>query len=283
MEIIESSAKFAELVKEFKRKHKGSVQSNCFFLPSEVEEMTEKKKLYGKKTDEGLYFLVREEECGRLYYYIDKEQTPSIDPDEFFIGKGAVILDYVFRGEEEAALQKSGYEKWVEKGFRPYKKYRRMECMKGGFHPPQDYIESERSFKVEKVTKEDYHEVTDLWKKSLDVYSTFILEEREFEESCRKGEIISMRFSDGKIFAATMAIKKGKTAFLQHLAVEPDLRGKGIGKAMFCAVVDFAFDEYEVEKENFWVDQANFRAIGMYEKSGFVNDGTFSTQFILEK
>lgn len=281
METIKSLVQFSGLVKEFKKAHKGSVQSNCFFLPSEVEEMTAKKKLYVKQTEEGLYFLVREEECGRLYYYIDKEKVPSVNPSEFFIGKGAVILDYVYRGGEEQALTRGGYDKWLLKGFQPYKKYRRMECRKGEFHPPKDYVESEKSFKVEKATKEDYHAVTTLWKKSLDVYSTFILEEREFEESCDKGEIIIMRLADGTIFAASMAIKKGKTAFLQHLAVEPDLRGKGIGKAMFCAIVDFAFDEYEVEKENFWVDQANARAIGMYIKSGFADDGTYSTQFIL--
>lgn len=283
MEIIKSSGQFGELVRAFKKEHKGSVQSNCFFLPAEVEEMTEKKKLYFKQTSEGLYFLVREEECGRLYYYMDQAGTPSIEPSELFIGKGAVILDYVFRGEEGEALRKGGYTKWLEKGFKPYKKYRRMECMKGGFHPPKDYVESEKSFQVEKVEKKEYREVTSLWKKSLDVYSTFILEEREFEESCKKGEIISMKLPNGKIFAATMAIKRGKTAFLQHLAVEPELRGNGMGKAMFCAVVDFAFDEYKVEKANFWVDEANSRAIGMYVKSGFVNDGTFSSQFILEK
>lgn len=282
MELVKSSGQFGELAKEFKKAHKGSVQSNCFFLPSEVEEMTAKNKLYVKKTEEGLYFLVREEECGRLYYYIDKDKEPSVPANEFFIGKGAVILDYVYRGEEQTALKKGGYEKWLGKGFRPYKKYRRMECMKGGFHPPKDYVESEKSFQVEMAAEGDYLEVTALWKKSLDVYSTFILEEKEFEESCKKGEIIIMRLPDRTIFAASMAIKKGKTAFLQHLAVEPSLRGKGIGKAMFCAIVDFAFDEYEVDKENFWVDEANSRAIGMYVKSGFVNDGTFSTQFILE-
>lgn len=282
MEKIESSAQFGGLVKEFKKNHKGA-QSNCFFLPAEVEDMAGRGKLYYEQKPEGLYFLVTEESCARLYYYVDKDAQVSMDFGKEDLVKNAVILDYVFRGDEETALKKGGYEKWLEKGFIPYKRYRRMECAKGDFHPPKDYSEAQHRFRAEKAKPEDYREISSLWKKSLDVYSTFLLEEQEFTESCEKGEIIAMRLSDGTVFAVAMAIKKGKSAFLQHLSVEPSLRGNGMGKAMFCAVVTFAYEEYGVEKANFWVDEKNSRAIGMYIKGGFTDDGTVSRQFILEK
>lgn len=282
MEKIKSSAEFGGLVKKFKKNHKGA-QSNCFFLPAEVEDMAGRGKLYYEEKPEGLYFLVTEESCARLYYYVDKEAEISLELEREDLVKNAVILDYVFRGDEEAALQKAGYEKWLKKGFAPYKRYRRMECVRGNFNPPEEYFDAQHKFHVEKASPKDYQEISSLWKKSLDVYSTFLLEKQEFEESCERGEIVAMRLSDGTIFAVGMVIKKGKTAFLQHLAVEPSLRGNGMGKAMFCANVTSAFEDYGAEKANFWVDEQNSRAIGMYKKGGFIDDGTVSSQFILEK
>ena len=78
MEKIESSAQFGGLVKEFKKNHKGA-QSNCFFLPAEVEDMAGRGKLYYEQKPEGLYFLVTEESCARLYYYVDKDAQVSMD------------------------------------------------------------------------------------------------------------------------------------------------------------------------------------------------------------
>ncbi len=282
MEKMKTSGEFGELVKTFKREHKGAL-SNCFFLPAEVEDMVRRGKLYYEQKPEGLYFLVIEESCARLYYYMDKDAQVSLVLDEEPIGEKAVILDYVFRGEEETALKKAGCEKWLEKGFRPYKRYRRMECTKGNFHPPENYFEAFHKFRTEKAVYEDYQEISSLWKKSLDVYSTFLLEEQEFKEACEKGEVVAMRLPDGKIFAVAMLIKKGKTVFLQHLSVDPDLRGNGMGKAMFVSNVTSAFQDHGAEKANFWVDEANSRAIGMYRKGGFADDGTVSRQFILEK
>ncbi|MDO4275484.1 MAG: GNAT family N-acetyltransferase [Eubacteriales bacterium] len=281
MDRVRSSAQFASLVKEYKREH-GRVQSNCFFLPSEVEEMCRKEKLFVQETKEGLYFFVVEEECSRMYYYIEKSQAPSIELNKYDILKMPVILDYVFKEEEGEALKKAGSSKWLEKGFRPYKRYRRMECTREQFNAPDDYIKSREKFRIVKMKPKDYKAVAMLWRSGLDVYSTFLQEREEYEESCEKGEIIGVSMEDGTPGAVNMAIKKGRTAFLQHLAVSPGLRGIGMGKALFCATMDFVLNQYGADKANFWVDEENFRAVGMYRKVGFINDGMVSRQFILD-
>lgn len=276
---IVSVGQFASLVKSFKKNHV-SLQSNCFFLPSEVEEMTGKGKLFAEETREGIYFFVVEEECSRMYYYIEKSQTPSIKPEKYDILKKPVILDFVFKGE--AGLNKAGSGKWLDKGFRPYKQYRRMECTRENFNPPDDYVQSINKFQIVKINPDDYGAVAVLWRSGLDVYSTFLQERREFEESCKKGEILGMRLKDGTPGAVAMAIKRGRTAFLQHLAVSPELRGRGMGKALFCYIVYYVLNHYGVDKANFWVDEDNSRAIGMYRKAGFTDDGMISRQFILD-
>lgn len=282
MHKIVSSGQFSALVKDFKKNH-GSLQSNCFFLPAEVEEMSRKGKLLVQSEEEGLYFFVVEEECSRMYYYIEKSHRPSIEVKKYDILKKPVILDYVFKGAEEDALEKAGSSKWIERGFRPYKRYRRMECLREKFNPPDDYIKSSEKFQVVEMNPGDYEAVAVLWRSGLDVYSTFLQNREEFEESCKKGEITGMRLEDGTPGAVNLAIKKGRTAFLQHLAVSPKLRGLGMGKALFCSTMYFVLNTYGVDKANFWVDEDNSRAIGMYKKVGFSNDGMVSRQFILDE
>lgn len=273
---VDTPARFSTLVNEFKKTHQ-TVQSNCFFLPSEVTEMTNKQKLCAQQQKDGLIFFVEEDACSRLYYFLDEKAKPVMPA-----WNKPVLLDYVFRGEENTALEAAGCAKWQTIGFTPYKRYNRMECTRESFSPPAHYREKQSDFQITDLEPKDFKEVSKLWKSSLDVYSTFLPDESEYTEACEKGEIIGVRLEDGTPGAVNRAIKKGRLSFLQHLAVSPKLRGRGMGKALFSATVDFVLDRHQAERVNFWVDEENTRAVEMYKKAGFANDGMISRQYILE-
>lgn len=176
MKRVDSPAHFGALVKEVRRKHP-ALQSNCFFLPTEVEEMTRRQKLYAQEQESGLILFVEEDACSRLYYFLDKDASPVMPQRH-----KPVLLDYVFRGDEDAALAKAGSYKWQELGFSPYKRYRRMECTKESFLPPERYREKMEEFRIIELNPGDFCEVSKLWKSSLDVYSTFLPDESEYTQ-----------------------------------------------------------------------------------------------------
>ncbi len=273
---MESAAQFAGRVKQFKKKWP-KVQSNCFFVPSEIADMTERGKLYLQEYDEALVILVKEHYYARVYYYMrEKAQLPILEKTEC-----PVILDTVFRGEEEKALEKCGISVWLENGFMPYKRYRRMECLKESFCAPEDQQEKLNEYPIVPLTAGDYSQVAELWESSLDIYSTLLPGQAEYTEYCDKGQVIGVRLKDGSAGAVIMVIPKGRTGFMQHLVVSPKLRGLGMGRTLFCQATEYLFMKCNADKVNFWVDEANAHAIKIYQKMGYNYDGIVSRQFLL--
>lgn len=276
MEKMKSAAQFSDRVKRFKKKWP-KVQSNCFFVPSEITDMTERDRLYVQEYEEALVILVKEYYYARIYYYMKEQaQLPALEKSDF-----PMILDTVFRGEEEKALEKCGVSVWLENGFIPYKRYRRMECLKESFCPPDDQQEKQSEYPIVSLTEQDYPQVAALWESSLDIYSTLLPDRTEYAQYCEKGQVIGVRLKDGSVGAVIMVIPKGRTGFMQHLVVSPKLRGLGMGRTLFCEATEYLFVQCGADKVNFWVDEENAHAIKIYQKMGYIYDGIVSRQFLL--
>lgn len=276
MEEIASAAQFGGMVKEFKKKW-GRVQTNCCMLPAEVQELAARRKLFVEAQDEVLCFFVRETDCSRLYYYMKEDAAlPGTEGWD-----RPVVIDCVFRGQEDAALEKCGAERWRARGFAPYKRNRRMECTRERFLPPADEEEMRRAFPVVRLAPEDYEGVSRLWRGSLDCRSVPFWDQEEFAGACGRGEILGIRLADGAVGTVITVIPRGKTSFMEHLVVSRELRGRGMGRTAFCGASMQLFETYGAEKINFWVEETNAHAIAIYERMGYVYDGTVSRQFLL--
>ncbi|WP_417091875.1 GNAT family N-acetyltransferase [Marvinbryantia sp.] len=276
MEKVASAALFGERVKAFKKKNR-PVVTNCFFVPAEVEDMIRREKLYVEEAEEALCIQVREAYYSRLYYYMKEgAQLPALSG-----WMRPVILDTVFRGDEEAALAKCKVSRWCAHGFAEYKRYRRMECAKENFLPPADQRAKLAEYPIVPLKPQDYPEVAALWKSSLDIYSTLLPQEAEFAEYCEEQQVIGVRLPDGTAGAVIMVIPKGKTGFMQHLVVSTKLRGLGMGRTLFCGATEYLLTKGGADKVNFWVDEENIHAIAIYQKMGYIYDGVISRQFLL--
>lgn len=278
MEKITSAALFGERVKAFKKKNR-PVVTNCFFVPAEVEDMVCRGKLYAEENEEAFCIQVREAYYSRLYYYIKEgAQLPALSG-----WKQPVILDTVFRGDEETALAKCGVPHWCANGFAAYKRYRRMECAKERFRAPSDQQTKLAEYPIVQLKREDYPAVAALWESSLDIYSTLLPGAEEFAEYCEKHQVIGMRLPDGTAGAVIMVLPRGRIGFMQHLVVSPRLRGLGMGRTLFCGATEYLLTEGGAEKVNFWVDEENVHAIAIYQKMGYLYDGIISRQFLLRE
>ncbi len=275
MERVKSYQEFGDKVKAFRKKAR--TESNCYFLPKEVRKMTEKGTLYLEESEDCLLFLVRETNCYRLYYYLREGGTPVTEKKDM-----PVFLDFVYKKETEEK-EKFLISLWKKQGFQVYKKYRRMECLGENFVSPVDQAEMQKKYPIQNLGPENYEECIALWKTCLDEYSTILPDREEFTYACEKGQIMGVILPDGSVGAVDRGIFKGRTAFMQHLSVSPSLRGIGMGRTLCYASIAVMFTDRGAEKVNFWVDEKNTHAIGIYERMGFTYDGKVSGQLKLDK
>lgn len=132
--------------------------------------------------------------------------------------------------------------------------------------------------KIRKATKEDYGRVLELIKE-LAVYENepdaveVTIEELQRHASsnpplftCFVGEY------EGRVEGLALCYPrfstwKGKSIHLEDLIVTDDMRGKGLGKALYRAVLEHAHQQ-QVRRVEWVVLEWNKNAIGFYEKSG---------------
>lgn len=112
-------------------------------------------------------------------------------------------------------------------------------------------------------------------------------EEEAFLRQCRRSDnqIYMLGIVDGEIVAAT-SFTGGRRPRLRHagefgLSVREECRGLGIGTRMLDALIDWARGTGIVTKINLKVRTDNHRAIALYERAGFVMEGTISREMLL--
>jgi RimJ/RimL family protein N-acetyltransferase len=102
-----------------------------------------------------------------------------------------------------------------------------------------------------------------------------------------------------KMLIGMLDFKTGKRRRLAHtgdfgMAVHPAWRQKGVGSLLLNALIEFAIANKHIEKINLRVLGTNERAIALYKKFGFAeegtakreikwNDGTYSDELIMAK
>ncbi len=276
MEKITSSAQFADMVREF-QKRQAEVKTNCLMLPAEIRELAQAGKLSVQEYEDALCFFIREASCTRLFYYM-KPDAALPDMAEW---DRPVLLDCVFRGDETAAVEKMGLDRWCAHGFTYFKRNLRMECTKEEFTPPADQEEKNREFPVEPLQERDFDEVIRLWSGDQHLYGATFYTREEFAQACAQGKILGVRLEDGSVGAVFKANPRGRVSFMEHLVVRKGLRGMGMGRTAACAGIGYQFTGNGADKINFWVDEENEYAISLYKRWGCRYDGTVCTEFKL--
>ena len=116
-----------------------------------------------------------------------------------------------------------------------------------------------------------------LFNASFDVLSGDYIPELWYDTLFANGQIlIAKDENDHFLGALHQTIDKG-VAWISHVAVMPEARGKHVGQALLNAFVE---NNYTTEKQRymFWVQQKNEVAVNMYMKKGFkyLNKSTIS-------
>jgi RimJ/RimL family protein N-acetyltransferase len=113
-------------------------------------------------------------------------------------------------------------------------------------------------------------------------------EERDYLEKCRCAEncLYLLALAEGNI-VGTLTFQAGTRARVRHagefgISVLKAYRGVGIGSVLIDSLLEWARNTGVIRKINLRVRADNHRAIGLYERKGFVVEGTLRKEIFLD-
>lgn len=143
--------------------------------------------------------------------------------------------------------------------------------------------------KLRKLSASDYTTYHD-WRNDIEVMETtspqldiYTLEETEqyisaiVSQSTAKGYLIEYKETEqtvGIVSLINIDYKNRSAECIIDIGVK-DMWGKGIGTAAISLILEFAFNELNLQRVYLQVFSFNERAIKLYEKMGFVHEGKF--------
>lgn len=121
-------------------------------------------------------------------------------------------------------------------------------------------------YSIDKPSKADYHEMIEVWERSVRATHTFLDEEYIvylkpliLEKYFDAVNLFCVRSEAGRI-TGFLGVSDDK---IEMLFIEPHMRGKGIGKVL----TEYAIQELKLRKVD--VNEQNTQAVGFYERMGF--------------
>ena len=121
------------------------------------------------------------------------------------------------------------------------------------------------------MTVSDYDGVYELWTNTLGMGINSTDDSREgVEKYIKRNPTTSfVALVDGKIVGAILAGHDGRRGFIQHLAVLPEFRKKGIASALVSRAMN-ALEEEEIHKVALLAFKKNELGNGFWDKMGFI-------------
>ncbi len=139
---------------------------------------------------------------------------------------------------------------------------------------------------IRKMNKSDYEEVHKLWLSCKGIGLNELDDSKEGIERflLRNPDTCFVEEKDGKVVGVILAGHDGRRAYIYHLAVANEYRGRGIGTQLVDAVMN-AFDFLGIQKAALVAFKENEDGNAFWEKMGFTvrDDLIYRNRIILEK
>ncbi len=275
---IENSAQFNSFVKKFRTEY-GKALSNCFLMPAELDALAKEEKLFLAEYPGWLLIICDRVDYSNLYYYtVEGSDIGFVKAFMKGVSDKEVYLDIVTRtgrGDNNTP------ERLISAGLaKKYKSYQRMQlsvndiasgsleiCVADGYSLRENYFNPV--------------EFNKLWKSTLDEKSTPLPTDSELKSLRDDGCLFSVTDYYGNLAGVAMLTVASKQALIQHVAVSPEHRRKGLALSLLSRCF-LAAKEKELTVLRLWVDRENTSAIALYDRTGFVTDGMICDQLYMK-
>lgn len=262
---IDTFLQYERLIMEFSA---GKLFSNDY-IQAEAADLITHDRLYEAHTASNLFLFVEKSFGRRMYYYIG-----NIEEIADFSDNENIVTEIIYRGPKfypEAEIE------YLKRCGLSVNLVRDQYC---GVYPELTIPHEAETTEVSIAPAHTIAAVrwaSELFNTSFDSLSGDFISELEYEWLLENQAILIAKDPSGKLLGALhQEVNKG-VAWINHIAVLPDCRGKHVGRSLLSA---FITNNHHIERQRymFWVQHQNTVAINMYEGVGFkyMNRSTIS-------
>lgn len=277
---VRSLEHFSELQRTIKKKTT-SLVSNCYLLPQAIADITSKHKLFFEESENGLFFLQEKPDFYSLFFYIQMSKGEGDQLNILNVGK-PIIFDFAYQNLDNLKkLANALKHYWARKGFLLYSRYRQLSISiaeKNADSETNHWSKNiNNKYKFGFAVLSEAPKILELWRHSLDIYSTALPDINEINAWMGNQEVIACRDDRNELIAALLVLKNGKTATINHVVVSEKFRNQGLGMALLSRSIQMLD---AIDKFSLWVEENNIPARTLYTKYGFTYTNKLSDQFL---
>lgn len=259
---IKTIDRYEEIAEAFRRK--GCLSND--YLQGEASGLIAEHRLFEHVEGNNAFLFVQKEGFYRLYYYLnDLGDVTAFDG-------GNLVTEVLFRGDVEtiesevAYLEKCGMNRHLVRD-QYFARYADLT-------PPTPAVD------VTVRGAESLEEVRwacILFNSVFDKWTGDYLPASCYEQLLRTNDILMATDSQGCLLGALHQTREKGAAWISHVAVSQEARGRGIGKALLEAYIDRNHHD-DKSRYMLWVQRQNEAAVNMYKQKGFkyINKSTIS-------
>lgn len=252
-------------------KEKNYRNSNCFFLPATVKQKIAEGKLFYEWADNGLLLFDDCTDFYRCYYCLHD----LANPEPLQLDRDAVI-EFPYN-ESLTEKQKREIGQISMLGFHLGRESGLMTAI------PEQIVRQEPEHQrglVSKAVQADAEQVLELIHRSFDPLFAFIPDWDEMAIAISDGRVFVIRNSERAVIATLHSGFEKGIAIIHHVAVAPNARGNGYGKALIKAY----HDNYIGRTSRFqhWVDLHNRVAVNIYLGLGYEFGVRKANEYVLK-
>lgn len=263
LRLVNSIAEYTALTERYSE---NKLFSNDY-IQSSVDTIIGSQSLYEMHSEANLFLFVKKNVGYRLYYYVS-DTSDIIDISDI----NNVVVEIIYRGDRFYPQEEIDY--LLKCGF-CINLIRDAYC---GVYKDLKISDITTDISVRSATNLDQVKTASiLFNNSFDHLSGDYIVESENSSLLHNQQIYIAEDCCGNFMGAIHQTIDRGVAWVSHVAVLPEARGRGVGKTL---VVDFIRRNCTTEKQRYmlWVQRDNKAAVSMYENIGFkyINKSTIS-------
>lgn len=260
---VNEVSRYLEIINRYRQK--GCLTND--YLRQEVDNLVASGLLYESCGANNAYLFVKKEECLRLYYYINDLQEKT----DFSTNENLVV-ELVFRGN--MGVPETEIEYLLKSGFHLNLRRDQYGASYKDLDPPMliSGVNVRKAKTIDEVSL-----ACNLFNQVFDHFSGDYIS-KEMEQSLFEcGSMWIATDMIGKFAGALHQTIDNNIAWLSHVAVLEEFRGRGVGQALLDTFV-YQNQQNDNGRYMLWVQSKNEPAVRLYQKKGFkyTNKSTIS-------
>lgn len=228
------------------------------YIQREAESLVKDGKLYAYCVEKNAFLFVRKPSGLRLYYYLnDLSEHYEFDLED------DLVIEILYRGErffpDELVkyFESCGFQKNL------------VRDQYAGVYGDMLHVDTKPNVEIRLAENiDEVAKAAELFNASFDRLSGDFVAKEDYATLLEKRSILMAFDGQGNFLGALHQTIENNVAWLSHVAIEEDARGRRVGQSL----LDEFIERNKVSDKSrymLWVQHQNEAAVNMYQKKGF--------------